>query len=791
MLTRSDVVKRINETANWFLSKPRMTGFLFFLFLLTFVGLIVHQRYELSKENKSREISSILNEVEENIEQSLKNNYTISLTMALTIDDKGIPKDFNSIGEKIIRSNPQLQAVQLVPNGVIKYVYPLKGNERVLNLNLYKSPPRTIAEAKKAIETKKMYYQGPVKLTQGGIGVIGRLPVFINDKFWGFSAIVIKLDTFFKYSGIDNNKYKDYRFQFSKVNSITKKEEFFLDFPERTNFKQSTSIVFPDGDWKLYVIYIHRFDIWVQLINTIVFGLSLAALSSYLLTRLIIKQSDLQRMFNQQGRVLIHTESKFKGIFDHAAIGIARVNSRTGALLEVNKYLCDFLGFTEDELINKKIKTLIHPDDVEEESRLFKLFINGFIRQINDEKRYVSKSGEVKWGSVIITPLWKTDEEPSNHIIILEDSSARKAAAQVLVESQHRIQSLINTIDGIVWESYIDTRESIFISKKVEDILGYSVKQWKSSPNFWLDHLHPEDREMVVQYLGKNLKKEKQLDAEYRIFAKDGSIVWIRDIVTVVEEYGRPVKLRGIMIDITTQKQAQVALNHSFNLVTEQNKRLLNFSYIVSHNLRSHASNIQGIIELIENASSAQERNEMIKLLKTVAENLNETLLNLNNVVNIQSSIDIIIEPLNLNDYIQRTLATVNAQILDKKVAIVNHVGDGVLINYNRAYLESILLNLFSNAIRYSHPDREAVISLTYFEENGQQVLRVSDNGIGIDLKKYGDKMFGMYQTFNGNADARGYGLFITKNQIEAMGGKIEVESKVNYGTTFKVYFKG
>jgi len=767
-----------------------MTGFLFFLFLLIIISLVVLQRYQLFKETKNREISRILTQVQENIEQSLKNDYTVALTLALTIGDKAEPKNFSSVAEQLIRTNPQLQAVQLVPNGIIKYVYPLKGNEKVLNLNLFKSPPETVSEVKKAITKKKMYYQGPVHLTQGGVGLIGRLPVFIDNKFWGFSAIVVKLDTFFKLSGIDNTKYKDYRFRFSKRNSTTRKEEFFLDFNNPTTFGQSKSIIFSDGDWKLYVTYVNRVDIWIQLVGTLVFGLSLALLSSYLLTRLIIKQSDLQQMYKQQGTELVHTENKFKGIFDNAAIGIARVNSKTGVLLEVNKYLCEFLGFTADELITKKIKSLIHPDDVEEESRLFKLFINGSIRQINDEKRYVNKSGEVKWGSVIITPLWKTGEEPTNHIIILEDSSSRKAAAQVLVESQHRIQSLINTIDGIVWESDIKTHECIFISKKVEDILGYSVKQWKSSPKFWIDHVHPDDKDIILKYMIRNLVKKKQLDAEYRIFAKDGSVVWIRDIVTVVEEYGKPVKLRGIMIDITTQKQADVALKDSFTLVTEQNKRLLNFSYIVSHNLRSHASNIQGIIQLIENARSDHERNEMIHLLKTVAENLNETLLNLNNVVNIQTSIDISIEPLNLNDYIKRTLETLNAQILSREVVIINKVSEGILINYNRAYLESILLNLVSNAIRYSHPDRAPVISITCFEENGQQVLRVSDNGIGIDLKKYGDKMFGMYQTFNGNSDARGYGLFITKNQVEAMGGRIEVESQVNLGTTFKVYFR-
>jgi PAS domain S-box-containing protein len=789
-LAHSRSFKSFNETANWFLSKPRLTGFLFFLFLLTFVVLIVFQRYELYIENKKQEVAGILAETEQNIEQSLKNYYTVSLTLALTIDDKGVPKNFNSVAEKLIKSTPQLQAVQLVPNGVIKYIYPLKGNEQALNLDLFKSVPRTVMEAKKAIQTKNMYYQGPVKLYQGGVGLVGRLPVFINGQFWGFSAVVIKLDTFFKASGIDNTKHKNYRFQFSKINSDTKEEEFFLTPDPNFNFEHAKSIVFPDGDWKLYVSFIDKHDVWLQLISTIVFGLSLAVLSSYLLTRLIIKQRDLQHSLVQKEQVLIKTESKYKGIFDNAAIGIARVNTKTGALLEVNKYLCDFLEFTEEELINRKIKSLIHPEDVVEDSRIFKLYVNGEVQRITNEKRYISKNNHIKWGSVTITPLWKDGEEPNNHIIILEDSTERKAAAQVLIESQQRIQSLINTIDGIVWESYLDNLEPIFISEKVQDILGYSAEEWMSAGNSWITHLHPDDKESMIAYLSSNISKNKQLDGSYRMMAKDGSIVWIRDIVTVINEEGKPSKLRGIMIDITTQHQAEVALNNSFNLVTEQNKRLLNFSYIVSHNLRSHASNINGIISLIENAATPDERNEMFQLLKTVAENLNETLLNLNNVVNIQSSIDIIVEPLNLNDYIKKTLDTLNAQILSKGAVIVNNLPENILVNYNRAYLESILLNLISNSIRYSESTREPYITLSFSEENNQQVLIVSDNGIGIDLKKNREKLFGMYQTFNGNPDARGYGLFITKNQIEALGGRIEVESELDKGTTFKVYFK-
>ncbi|WP_333878800.1 ATP-binding protein, partial [Flavobacterium sp.] len=93
-----------------------------------------------------------------------------------------------------------------------------------------------------------------------------------------------------------------------------------------------------------------------------------------------------------------------------------------------------------------------------------------------------------------------------------------------------------------------------------------------------------------------------------------------------------------------------------------------------------------------------------------------------------------------------------------------------------------------SNAVRYSHPDRKPMISITYNEKN--KALTIADNGIGIDLKKNGDNLFGMYKTFNSNPDAKGIGLFISKNQIDAMGGRIETQSEVNKGTTFTIFFK-
>jgi len=311
-----------------------------------------------------------------------------------------------------------------------------------------------------------------------------------------------------------------------------------------------------------------------------------------------------------------------------------------------------------------------------------------------------------------------------------------------------------------------------------------------SSPTFWEDHIYPEDREFVLRISTIVNKKYKNHDYEYRMITKNGRVIWIRDIVNFVYENGIPVTGRGIMIDITVMKEAQKDLNNSFHLVSEQNKRLLNFSYIVSHNLRSHTSNIESIISLIESAESEDERKEMLTLLKSVSNSLDETMIHLNEVVNINTNVDLITKPLDFRKYILKTQEVLKEQIQLNEASIIVDIPDNPIIEYNSAYLESILYNLTSNAIRYRHPQRKPILTIKLHKEKDINVFEVSDNGIGIDLKKNADKLFGMFKTFSNNADARGIGLFITKNQIEAMGGKITVESKPNIGTTFKIYTK-
>jgi PAS domain S-box-containing protein len=337
---------------------------------------------------------------------------------------------------------------------------------------------------------------------------------------------------------------------------------------------------------------------------------------------------------------------------------------------------------------------------------------------------------------------------------------------------------------------------------KVDSITGNFIKANNQYAKL-LDTTVEEMKQHNFQYytypddLPKDLECMKRLNEgeisnfsiEKRYVNKSGGVIWVNLLVAALWKKGEnPENHIAIVEDITQKKKDEQDLKKSFELVSDQNKRLLNFSYIVSHNLRSHTSNIQTISTFLETAETKEERDEMIDLLKKVSQSLNETMSNLNEVVNIRTNINLTVEKLHLKENIDRTITILHEQIVKKNAQINVIVPDYVMVNYNSAYLESILYNFISNAIRYSHPDRTPEITISFIER--ENILTISDNGIGIDLKKNGEKLFGMYKTFNNNPNSKGIGLFITKNQIDAMGGWIKVESEINIGTKFSIFFK-
>jgi signal transduction histidine kinase len=225
-------------------------------------------------------------------------------------------------------------------------------------------------------------------------------------------------------------------------------------------------------------------------------------------------------------------------------------------------------------------------------------------------------------------------------------------------------------------------------------------------------------------------------------------------------------------------------------VVKAQNERLQNFAYIVSHNIRSHSANLSGLANVFWQ-SQGDEASKLVyyNMLKKSADRLDETIENLNEVVAVHSESELKKDNLILRDEVDKICLSINLLVREKRGIIVNNIPAQTTLNVVPYYLESILLNLLTNSIKYRSLYRDLEININVRASENHLILTVKDNGVGIDLKKFGHKIFGMYKTFNTIENSKGLGLFIIKNQIEAIGGKIEVESQLNIGSAFSVYF--
>ncbi len=338
---------------------------------------------------------------------------------------------------------------------------------------------------------------------------------------------------------------------------------------------------------------------------------------------------------------------------------------------------------------------------------------------------------------------------------------------------------------------YVDFKnKKSYWDPEAKRLLGYPA-DYQPSLKSTLTYFPPENLQVASDLFLSCSTTGKPFSKELEMYNYRKDKMWVRVIgKPVYDSNNRIIGIRGVFQNIDEIKQRELTLQKSMSIIASQNNRLFNFAHIVSHNLRSHSSNLSLLVQLIESIEEPTEKLELINEVKSISENLTTTIDHLNEIVTIHTNKKQKRKNVSLNGTLELVMSSIR-NIITSGDAEVTYNFEGLSeVRFVPAYMESILLNLLTNAIKYKHPDRDAKI---HFEsgvsEKGKGYLRISDNGQGIDMDKFGDKIFGMYKTFHANSDAVGIGLFITKNQIESQNGSIEVESEVGVGTTFTIRF--
>jgi len=371
-----------------------------------------------------------------------------------------------------------------------------------------------------------------------------------------------------------------------------------------------------------------------------------------------------------------------------------------------------------------------------------------------------------------------------------QDIDSEKRIELKYKEVAGRLKIAANAAQIGIWE-YDFVNDSHLWNDQVYKLHGMKKEDFTGGYEAWRSLIHPEDLEKTKIEEEMVLNGKKDLDHNYRVVWPNGDIRHLQaKAVFTKGEKGNPLKMIGTNWDITPVKEAEAELTALLGVTNEQNDNLLNFAHIVSHNLRSHSSNLSMLSSFLVNEENEEERKNLITMIDEATSGLNETVQHLNEVVHVKKTqVNGNMASINLYTALKNVEKNISTLFKKKEVICEIDVPKSHNLKAVPAYLDSILLNLFTNSVKYSADNRQPQIMVSSKKEGNQVVVAFSDNGRGIDLDRHGHKLFGMYKTFHGNKDAKGIGLFITKNQIEAMNGKIEVESTVNVGTTFNLYF--
>ncbi len=483
--------------------------------------------------------------------------------------------------------------------------------------------------------------------------------------------------------------------------------------------------------------------------------------------------------------------------------------AKDGKIIFANQYLLELLEVNQNETLEKRFLTDFFSD---QEKLYFEAHIkpllqeSGIVREINTELT----SQKHKPVPVLLNAIILKNQEDGTDLIhytffdisrhkqyefeLLQAGERQKEVLSQLQESNHRVQK-----DNSYYKSIIANQSFYIIKTDLEGrytymnpyfclILGIKEEEWIGK--YSMELIVPEDHAICMEAVEKCFIKPREMQKVIlRKPALGGVMISTQWEFSVLwDENDQMSEILCIGHDITPLIKRQKDLQTLVDITAGQNKRLMDFTYIVSHNIRSHVANLSGVLGVID-MDDEQDRNTSFELLKYSVGRLDETIHHLNDIISIQDNTNLPETMLTLKKEIEKVLQIIHITFTTSRASVVYNFDDEEQIYTNQAYFESILLNLLTNGIKYRSAERDPVIKISLGRKDGYIILTVQDNGLGIDLNRYRDQLFGMYNTFHGNKDAKGLGLFIVKSQIEALKGKIEVESELGTGTSFKVYF--
>jgi PAS domain S-box-containing protein len=378
--------------------------------------------------------------------------------------------------------------------------------------------------------------------------------------------------------------------------------------------------------------------------------------------------------------------------------------------------------------------------------------------------------------------------------IIEEKTKELINANQKLAESEAHFRALVNSNPDNITKLDKENKHT-YVNESLEMSIGMPASFFIGKTPLELGY-QEEEASLYVKNIQEVFQTKKQIEYDIEVNVPNEVMYYHVAIVPLLSAQEIVNEVLVVSKNITEKKIAEQKLVQNIKdlqvlskKLTEKIGQLENFAHIVSHNLRSPIGNLEGLLNLYQEETTVEGKEILVNHFRECTEKLNQTVADLVEVVNIRQDVALDYKILNFDETLENLMSSISVQLSDTQAKITCDFSECPTMLYPKVYLESIMLNLLTNAVKYRSPERYPEIHFKTKRDDDKIILICSDNGIGIDLERNGHKLFGLHKTFHRNPDARGVGLFITKNQVEALGGIIFAESQLNKGTTFTITF--
>ncbi|WP_375577696.1 CHASE domain-containing protein [Marivirga tractuosa] len=565
-------------------NKTRIIAITVSLVMAIIFSITILISYQYFKKQKFQQLQSELNLVTENIRKIMNNSNLAAFSLGLTIDPvKDTVVNFEIMAKEIAERYPYIYGLQILRKGEIQYVYPYDVHQSVIGFDILENELSN-EEAQKAIDTREIYYAGPLEFQQGGMGIIGRLPIFYKTKFWGFSAVLIKMEDFLETSGITNSNNKNISFQLSKTNPNTGKKEYFTN--SNVNSRLSLDYTFEKAGWKIIAIF-HQ-DPIVYVILTLFIFLAIASSfgSGLFAYQLLKKPEELESLLSEKTNQ-IKENNEYLSSMVQAIPDLIFVYDKDARYLDFHAYQLSLLYYQPKEFIGKSTYELFDEEFAKNIHNAVKIALES--KMITEYSYYLDfKEGRKYFESRYMAI------NTEKVLAVVREVTESKVNEEKLAKSEQKYKSLVS-----------QASDAIFLADKNGVLLelneiGHEMSEipFDQDEKFNLNHL--------IKFEDSNEGNLIEMINKKGTIIQEGILISVNNKSIPIEiscKVTAQNQILGIIRDISVRK------NYT-NSIKEQNEKLREIAWIQSHEVRAPLARLLGLLDLVDNYQNISEESK-------------------------------------------------------------------------------------------------------------------------------------------------------------------------------------